>query len=130
MKTKVQRVHSGAPWEKKISYCRAIRMGDAVAISGTTSMKDGAVFAAGEPFGQAMRCFEIIEAALIEMGLSRANIIRTRMFVTDISNWELFGRAHGEFFRDHPPATAMYEVSGLILPELLIEVEADAVFFN
>jgi enamine deaminase RidA (YjgF/YER057c/UK114 family) len=120
------RVFSGAPWEKAISYCRAIRSGPFVAVSGTTSMKNGEVFAPGDSYLQTLRCFEIIEEALKEFGLSRSHIIRTRMFVTDISKWESFGKAHGEFFRDFPPAASMLEIKALISPELLIEVEVDA----
>lgn len=102
-------------------------MGSFVAVSGTTSMKEGKVFALGDPYLQTLRCFEIIEDALKEFNLNRSHIIRTRMFVTDISKWESFGKAHGEFFKDHPPATSMIEVKGLISPELLIEVEVDAI---
>lgn len=120
------RVYSGAPWEKAFSYCRAIRKGPIVAVSGTTSMKDGAVYAPNDPYAQTMRCFEIIESALKELGLSRADILRTRMFVTDISQAEIFGRAHGEFFIHHAPATSLYEIKSLILPDLLIEIEAEA----
>lgn len=121
-----KRIFSGAPWEEKVSYCRAIQAGPFVAVSGTTSMKDGRVFAEGDAYKQALRCLEIIEEALQKLGKDQSNIIRTRMFVTDISRWEEFGKAHGEFFRDHPPATAMLEVKALIAPEMLIEVEADA----
>jgi enamine deaminase RidA (YjgF/YER057c/UK114 family) len=125
--TKPTRVFSGAPWEKAISYCRAIRSGPFVAVSGTTSMLDGAVYGTGDPYKQTQRCLEIIESALKELGLDRSNIIRTRMFVTDISKWEQFGEAHGEFFKDHPPASSMYEVKALISHDLLIEIEADAI---
>ena len=123
----IKRVFSGAPWEETISYCRAIQSGPFVAVSGTTSMKDGAVFGAGDSSAQTTRCLEIIEEALKQLGLTRANIIRTRMFVTDITLWEKFGRAHGEFFHGHPPATSMIGVKSLISPELLNEIEADAV---
>ncbi len=88
---------------------------------------DGSVFAPGDAYAQAKRCFEIIERALKELDASLFHVVRTRMFVTDISRWEEFGRAHSEFFGDHRPATTMVEVSGLIDPEMLIEVEADAV---
>lgn len=90
-------------------------------------MKDGDVYGVGDATAQTRRCLEIIEEAIAQLGLDRSHIIRTRMFVTDISKWESFGRAHGEFFRDHPPATSMIEVKALISPELLIEIEADAV---
>lgn len=90
-------------------------------------MKDGVVFAPGNAHGQAMRCLEIIEEALVELGLCRSDIIRTRMFVTDITLWESLGSAHGEFFRQHPPATSMYEINSLISSDLMIEIEADAI---
>lgn len=121
------RVFSGSPWEQTVSYCRAIRSGAFIAVSGTTSMKDGAVFAKGDPYSQTRRCLEIIDAALKELGTSKEHIIRTRMFVTDISRWEEFGKAHGEFFKANPPATSMYEVRSLISKDLMIEIEADAV---
>jgi enamine deaminase RidA (YjgF/YER057c/UK114 family) len=125
----LERVFSGSPWEKKVSYCRAIRYRDYVSVSGTTSMKDGAVFAPGNPEQQTLRCLEIIENALKEFGLDRRNVVRTRMFVSDISKWEAFGKAHGEFFRDCPPTTGMYEIKSLIDPDLMIEIEADAYAF-
>jgi enamine deaminase RidA (YjgF/YER057c/UK114 family) len=121
------RVFSGAPWEKLVSYCRAIKSGPFVAVSGTTSIKNGEVFAAGDPYLQAMRCFDIIEEALKQFDLDRSHVLRTRMFVTDISKWESFGKAHGEFFKNHPPAASMIEIKGLISPDLLIEVEVDAI---
>ena len=124
----VQRTFSGAPWEPKVGYCRAIRMGNAIAVTGTTSLdENGKVHASGDAYSQAKRCLEIIERAIRPLGVDRRNIIRTRMFVTDIKRWEEFGRAHGEFFRDCPPATSMIEVQGLIDPQMLIEIEADAV---
>jgi isochorismate pyruvate lyase len=122
----VARVFSGSPWESKVGYCRAIRMGNVIAVSGTTSIKDGQVFAPDIPYKQAQRCLEIIEGALKELGLGRQHIFRTRMFVTDISKWEAFGKAHAEFFGEHPPATSMYQVQKLMDPALMIEIEADA----
>lgn len=122
-----RRIFSGAPWEKTVSYCRAIQRGPFVAVSGTTSLKNGEIFAPGDPYAQAKRCLEIIEQSLQELGLSRENILRTRIFVTDISQWELIGRAHHEFFLSCPPGTTMVEVSSLISPELVVEIEADAI---
>ncbi|HEX7587178.1 MAG TPA: RidA family protein [Anaerolineae bacterium] len=123
-----QRAFSGAPWESKISYCRAIRAGNHVYVTGTAAIDEkGNAFAPGDAYAQAKRCFEIIERALRELGTDRAGIVRTRMFVTDITRWAEFGRAHGEFFSAHPPATTMVEVRSLIDPAMLIEVEADAV---
>lgn len=123
-----KRTFSGAPWEKKVGYCRAIRMGNTIAVTGTASVgEDGRVFAVGKPYEQAKRCFEIIEKAIVPLGASLKDIIRTRLFVTDISKWQEFGRAHSEFFADHPPATTMVEVKALIDPEMMVEIEADAI---
>lgn len=125
---KFERVFSGAPWEAKVGYCRAIRAGHLIFVTGTAPVADaGGVFAPGNAYEQAKRCFEIIERALKQLGASMTDVVRTRMFVTDISRWEEFGRAHGECFREHPPATSMIEVKGLIDPAMLIEVEVDAV---
>ena len=126
--TETKRTFTGVPWEKKVGYCRAIRMGNIIAVTGTTSLgESGKVHAPGDAYEQAKRCFEIIERAIKPLGAERHHIIRTRMFVTDIKRWEEFGRAHGEFFQDCPPATTMVEVKALIDPQMLIEIEADAV---
>jgi isochorismate pyruvate lyase len=123
-----RRTYTGAPWESIVGYCRALRAGAHIYVTGTAPVADdGSVFAPGDAYAQAKRCFEIIERALKELDASLFHVVRTRMFVTDISRWEEFGRAHSEFFGDHRPATTMVEVSGLIDPEMLIEVEADAV---
>ena len=123
-----KRAFSGAPWESKIGYCRAIRAGDHVYVTGTAAVDDkGNAFAPGDAYAQAKRCFEIIERALRELDADLACVVRTRMFVTDISRWQEFGRAHQEFFGANPPATTMVEVKSLIDPAMLIEVEADAV---
>ncbi len=122
------KTESGAPWEKVVGYCRAIRMGNIIAVTGTASVSDdGRIFAVGKPYEQAKRCLEIIEKAIQPLGAIREDIIRTRIFVTDISKWQEFGRAHGEFFVNHPPATSMIEVKSLIDPDMLIEIEADAI---
>lgn len=124
----IQRTFSGAPWELKVGYCRAIRMGNTIAVTGTTSLDEhGKLHASGDAYAQAKRCLEIIERAIKPFGADRREIIRTRMFVTDIKRWEEFGRAHSEFFEGYPPATTMIEVRGLIDPGMLIEIEADAV---
>ena len=124
----VQRAFSGAPWESKVGYCRAVRTGNQVFVTGTASVADdGGVHAPGDPYGQAVRCLQIIGSALEELGAGPKDVVRTRMFVTDISLWEEFGNAHRQVFGDHPPATAMVEVAGLIHPDMLIEIEADAV---
>jgi isochorismate pyruvate lyase len=123
-----ERAFSGAPWEKVVGYCRALRAGDHIYITGTVAVdEDGKPFAPGDGYAQAHRCFELIERALGKLGADLSCVVRTRMFVTDIARWEEFGRAHRERFRDHPPATTMVEVKALIAPEPLIEIEADAV---
>jgi isochorismate pyruvate lyase len=123
-----QRAFSGAPWEKKVGYCRAVRAGDHIYVTGTVAVdEDGSLHGAGDGYAQAKRCFEIIESALKELGADRSRIVRTRLFVSDISRWEEYGRAHKEFFENHPPATTMVEVQALINPDMLIEIEADAV---
>lgn len=122
-----QRAFSGAPWEKKIGYCRALKAGDHVYVTGTAPVDgNGETFAPGDGYAQARRCLEIIQEALAQLEVPMARIVRTRMFVTDISKWEDFGRAHGEFFADHPPASTIVEVKQLIDPQMLIEIEADA----
>jgi enamine deaminase RidA (YjgF/YER057c/UK114 family) len=122
-----QRVYSGAPWEQKVGYCRAIRAGDHVYVTGTVALEpDGTVHAPGDAYRQAQRCLQIIEKAIVELGASREHVVRTRMFVTDISRWEEYGRAHAEFFGEHRPATSMLQ-AGLIGEEFLIEIECDAV---
>lgn len=123
-----QRVYSGAPWEQKVGYCRAIRAAQHVYVTGTVAVEpDGRVHAPGDAYAQAKRCLAIIERALSELGTSREHVVRTRMFVTDISRWEEFGRAHAEHFGEHRPATTMVQVAALIGEEMLIEIEADAV---
>ncbi len=123
-----QRTFSGAPWESRVGYCRALRAGQHIYVTGTAPVADdGGVFAPGDAYAQAKRCFEIIQVALTKLGADLSCVVRTRMFVTDISRWQDFGEAHGEYFAEHPPATTMVEVKALIEPEMLIEIEADAV---
>jgi enamine deaminase RidA (YjgF/YER057c/UK114 family) len=122
------RYYSGAPWESVVGYCRALRIGDQVWVTGTAPvLADGGVACPGDARGQAARCFEIIQEALQGVGAELSDVVRTRMFVTDITRWEEFGRAHGEVFRGNPPTTTMVEVSGLIDPDMLIEIEAEAI---
>jgi isochorismate pyruvate lyase len=124
----VRRIGSGAPWEKTVGYCRAVRAGNLVFVGGTAPVAEGGgVHAPGDGYLQARRCLEIIERALTELGGRLDQVVRTRMFVTDISRWAEFGRAHAEVFGAHPPATSMVEVRALIDPAMLIEIEADAV---
>ena len=124
----VQRVFSGAPWETKVGYCRALRVGNLVYVTGTAPVADdGSVFAPGDARAQARRCFEIIDRALAGLGAARSNIVRTRMFVTDIArDWEAIGRAHAEALGEVRPATTMVEVRRLIADWMLVEIEADA----
>jgi isochorismate pyruvate lyase len=123
-----KRAFSGAPWEKRTGYCRAIRAGSQICVSGTAPVADdGTTFAPGDPYRQTRRCFDIIERALRELGASLKDVVRTRMYVTDIARFEEYARAHGEIFGAHPPATAMLEIKALVSPDMLIEVEADAI---
>lgn len=122
-----QRVFSSAPWEARVGYCRALRSGSRIFVTGTAAVKEGVVHAPGDAYAQTKRCLEVIEEALMELGADLSNVVRTRMFVTDISLWKEFGRAHGEAFAECPPTTTMVEVRALIDPEMLIEIEADAV---
>ena len=125
---KRQNIRTGAPWESIVGYCRAVRVGPHVAVSGTAPVgDDGEVVGVGDPYVQAKRCIEIIEKALEEAGAGLGDVVRTRMYVTDIRQWEAIGQAHGEAFGDILPATAMVEVSQLIDPEMLVEIEADAI---
>ena len=126
--TNVERVFSGAPWEKTVGYCRAIRADGHVYVSGTAPLAEGGgVFAPGDAYAQTKRCFEIAFAAMKKLGAEPRHVVRTRMYVTDIGRWNDYGRAHGELFHEHPPATAMVEVSALIDPAILVEVEVEAV---
>ena len=123
----VRRAFTGAEWEPKIGYCRALRIDRQVWVTGTVAVgEDGKPHAPGDGYAQARRCFAIIEKALRELDAGLRHVVRTRMFVTDISRWKDYGRAHGEVFAKHPPTTSMIEIKGLIAPEYLIEVEADA----
>lgn len=124
----MQQVFTGAPWEERVGYCRALRTGPLVYVTGTAPMADdGSVFAPGDAYAQARRCFEIITRALSELGASVRDVVRTRLLVTDISRWEEFGRAHREWVGEHRPCTTMVEVKSLIDPRMLIEIEVDAV---
>jgi enamine deaminase RidA (YjgF/YER057c/UK114 family) len=121
-----RKVSSGAPWEDVVGYSRAVAAGDHVWVTGCTSIVDGAVVHEGDPAAQTRQAIRNIDSALRQLGCSLADVVRTRIFVTDISRWEEYGRAHGEAFGDVLPATSMVEVSRLIDPRMLVEVEAVA----
>jgi len=123
-----QRAFSGVAWEAQIGYCRAIRAGTQIYVTGTAPVADdGSVFALGNAYAQARRCIEIIGRTLHELNADLGHIVRTRMFVTDSRRGPELGQAHRECFGDHSPATTMVEVKSLIHPDMLIEIEADAV---
>jgi isochorismate pyruvate lyase len=123
-----QRTYSGAPWEKEVGYCRALRAGNTVYVTGTAPVNpDGSVHAPGNGLAQTRRCLEIVREALEALGAGMEAVVRTRMFVTDIDLWEAYGQGHREAFGEHPPATTLVEVTRLILPGMLIEIEAEAV---
>lgn len=123
-----QRVFSGARWEQEVGYCRALRAGERIFVTGTAAVNpDGTVHAPNDGYAQARRCFEIMREALAGLDAGFRHVTRTRMFVTDISRWEEYGKAHAEVFGDHPPTTTMVEVRALIHPDMLIEIEADAI---
>lgn len=124
------RVFTGSPWEPVVGYCRAIRVGNRIEVAGTTAMRDGEVVGVGKPYEQARFVLQTIEQALQELGAQMSDVIRTRMYVTDISLWQEFGKAHGEFFRDVQPVATMVEVKALIDPLLLIEIEVEALLME
>ena len=120
-------ISTGTPWEPVVGYARAVRVGDVVHVAGTTAMRDGTVVAPGDAYAQASEALGIIVAALAECGATPADVVRTRIYVTDIGIWEEVGRAHGEVFADVRPASTMVQVAALIDPDLLVEIEAEAI---
>lgn len=124
--TRIQRFTSGAPWEEMFGYCRAVKAGDWIEVAGTTATEDGIVLYHGDAFNQTLFILAKIEKALKQAGADMSDVVRTRMFVTDISRWADYGRAHAEYFKDCKPASTMVEVKGLIDPDMLIEIEVTA----
>lgn len=120
-------ISSGAIWEDIVGYSRAVRIGNIIEVSGTAPVEGDKVVGIGDAYKQTISCLQKIEKALSEAGASLTNVIRTRMFVTDIKQWRQFAKAHHEFFGEIKPATTMVEVKSLIDPDMLIEVEATAI---
>ena len=120
-------VSTGGPWEAKIGYSRAVRVGQSVQVSGTTAMTGAGLVGKDDPYDQTIQALKTIEAALVQAGASIADVVRTRIYMANIDQWQEVGRAHGEVFGAIRPATTMVEVKRLIDPDMLVEIEADAI---
>ncbi|MBK8946538.1 MAG: RidA family protein [Ignavibacteriae bacterium] len=124
-------ISSNAVWENIVGYSRLVKIGSQIYISGTTATDDnGKIIGIDNPYEQTIKCIKNIEAALIKVGANLSHIVRTRIYVKNINHWEIIGKAHGEYFDKIKPATTMVEVSNLILPEILVEIEAEAILFK
>ena len=124
---KRQNILSGSPWEDKMGYCRAVKIGNIVEVAGTVAIVDGEIVKKDDIYAQTMNILTRIEKVLEEAGAKMSDVVRTRMFTTDISQWEEIARAHGAYFGDIKPTTGIYEVSKLISPDYLIEIEFTAI---
>ena len=128
MSDKHKRIKSGAPWEPVMGYCRAVRAGQIVAVSGSAAVgEDGKLVGEGDMYEQSRQCIRVLSKALEDAGCNLEDVIRTRTYVTDIEQWEAVARAHSDVFGASPPAATMVEVTRLIDPAMLVEIEADAV---
>ena len=127
---KRKNISSGAKWEEIVGYSRAVRVGNIIEIAGTTSVENGEVVGVNDAYAQTRFILKIIEKALLEAGGSLKDVVRTRMFVTDMGRWEEIGKAHAEFFKKIKPASTMVEIKSLVNPDMLIEIEATAIISN